>query len=226
MTCLQEGLERRLDLTDEEPSCTTALVDYLYHLNYYATDLDAEAGGALGLHTNMCILADQYDMPPLKTLAIEKFKAEILRPKFQKDSLSPEAAHDLAIAATSAYDAMEPTTEIREEIVKIAITTKALSTTNTTESEQSDFEGVVRTRVELAADIAAVLTKMCLIDRPVPSSHECRFRCPACAATFIAELSERALGTGFGNCYQCGEKFRLATWRKHIVNRILHAHLE
>lgn len=88
----------------------------------------------------MCILADKYDILPLKTLAEEKFSEEANKSNLSKKQLS--------VAAVRAYDTPGPARKICDHIVKLVIDNDLLAHT------ESAVELVMRGCVEFATDVA------------------------------------------------------------------------
>lgn len=196
-----------------------SLVHYFYFFNYAALHLEGKAIGPLEFHTKMAILADKYDVGQLSSLATKKFKQEAQQSRFRTGNLEPVDLQDLANAATCAYDATDPTDEIRAEIVKLAITSKLLSTERE-ESEQNDFEKVVRARPELASDVAARVMSGLVNHGRVASPTEKRFSCPssACNFSFIATMDEACTAIENGSrgysCYKCKQFYPVELWQR------------
>jgi hypothetical protein len=76
----KEGAERKIELMEDLTSMVDRMVYYFYNFDYYnGTDstrpTEAKPWPALSIHIQMYSIADKYDVPGLRTLALEKFKA-------------------------------------------------------------------------------------------------------------------------------------------------------
>jgi hypothetical protein len=81
----KEGSERKIELKEDLTSTVNRMVYYFYNFDYYSgidSTKPAEAKPllALSVHIQMYSIADKYDVPGLRTLAYEKFKAIISGP--------------------------------------------------------------------------------------------------------------------------------------------------
>lgn len=130
LTLHQEAHENKIDLSEEGPACVGAFVYYMYNLNYDAAHF-ADKENYLSLHVQLCIIADKYDMKLLQSLAVDKFRSQV--------EASAPSESDIATAASCAYDAMGPTTEIRKMIVEQALTRKLIPT-EISEEPATEFE--------------------------------------------------------------------------------------
>lgn len=78
----KENAERKIELKEDLTSMVDRMVYYFYNFDYYnGTDstkpTEAKPWPALSVHIQMYSIADKYDVPGLRTLALEKFKASI-----------------------------------------------------------------------------------------------------------------------------------------------------
>ena len=69
-----------MDLSVDGRACVDALVKYLYTLKYTAFPSDAppwDHAKTVEYHVRMCVMADKYDIKPLKNMAIHAFNDKI-----------------------------------------------------------------------------------------------------------------------------------------------------
>ena len=76
----KEGAECKIELKEDLTSMVDRMVYYFYNFDYYsgidsANPIEAKPWPALSVHIQMYSIADKYDVPGLRTLALEKFKA-------------------------------------------------------------------------------------------------------------------------------------------------------
>ncbi|KAK4550259.1 hypothetical protein LTR36_003226 [Oleoguttula mirabilis] len=201
----KESAERQINLSEEHPDCVDALVCYAYKLQYSLPDAgqgDVDHLDSLSFHVKVCVLADKYDIPHLKQMAIEKFKAGI-----------DVAAEDLATAAELAYDASPATEKIRERIVAFGIENKLLSTAGKT-----GISAVMGNNAEFARDYAQALESRLDKYRVATQPNEHRYHCPStsCERTFVAAIPERCILGTFA-CYWCEKSFHGDRWQHSRV---------
>ncbi|KAK4550260.1 hypothetical protein LTR36_003227 [Oleoguttula mirabilis] len=177
----KEATKRKVDLSDDGPLCVKALVHYFYALSYTLPDLDRhDEALILNHHVKMCIMADKYDIQPLKNLAISVFKGAA------KDIAR---AQELSGAAALAYEAAGATEEIRKTIVDIGIERNLLSFKHDTSLGRvmADFP-------EFARDYAQTVEGQLAELKKAPSlvgggarvrETEKRYKCPICNLTFV-----------------------------------------
>ncbi|CAK4033215.1 hypothetical protein TI39_contig5839g00029 [Lecanosticta acicola] len=67
----EEAKKATIDLSADPETAVAALVEYLYAFDYTTNVQD---GGPISFHVSMFILADKYDIQPLKSLATDKFE--------------------------------------------------------------------------------------------------------------------------------------------------------
>ncbi|KAB8292166.1 hypothetical protein EYC80_007909 [Monilinia laxa] len=74
----RESITGILDLEDDDPNTVARMINFLYTQDYDDTTTSEESQiephGPLLVNTMLYILADKYDIPPLKTLATKKFE--------------------------------------------------------------------------------------------------------------------------------------------------------
>ncbi|KAH9840440.1 hypothetical protein Tdes44962_MAKER01640 [Teratosphaeria destructans] len=157
----------RVDLSDQEdPACVEGLIHYLYRLGY-----KDPARGALRYHVQMCVLADKYDIPPLKQLAVARFR-EVAEKEY--------AGAAFAEAAAEAFEVAGATAEICEVVAGLAVKHRLLAPSN---EGGSAFRGVAKGCPEL---LMAVLGRMQEeADRDVRKEgpelqEEMCYECPDC----------------------------------------------
>ena len=76
----KEGAECKIELKEDLTSMVDRMVYYFYNFDYYngidsTKPTEAKPWPALSVHIQMYGIADKYDVPGLRTLALEKFKA-------------------------------------------------------------------------------------------------------------------------------------------------------
>jgi len=81
----KEGAERKIELKEDLTSMVDRMVYYFYNFNYRTGSdstkpTETKSWPALSVHIQMYSIADKYDVPGLRTLALEKFKASIVVP--------------------------------------------------------------------------------------------------------------------------------------------------
>ena len=79
----KEGAECKIELKEDRSCMVDRMVYYFYHFDYYngrdrTQPTEPTPWRALWNHIQMYSIADKYDVPGLRTLALEKFKAFIL----------------------------------------------------------------------------------------------------------------------------------------------------
>lgn len=154
----------------EYPACIDAMLYYIYNFKYDERVLANDTGlSPLCFHVQMCIIADKYDIPHLKSKAIHTFKESA-----EGKAMSEDFAH----AAAHAYEASGATREICEAIVAFGIAERALANTAGTETA---LRKVMKATPELAVDYATVLESIAVPKRMV----EKRFICPYCTTQTI-----------------------------------------
>ncbi|RMY13267.1 hypothetical protein D0868_02107 [Hortaea werneckii] len=207
----QEATEKRMDLSVDGRACVDALVSYLYTLTYTAYPSDARPWDHVKVaeyHVRMCVMADKYDIKPLKNMAIHAFN----------DKIESEAAIiELSKAARIAWEAIPATEEIRAAIVEFGITKGLLSTRGTNELSKTmlaypefvlDYTKAVERRVKKYEE--GVLP---------PRSYERRYYCPGnsedeCEATMILNL-DRSLPRV--HCAYCGQEYSVEQWERQAM---------
>ena len=142
-------------MKEDEADCIDALVDFLYSLNY--CDGAFESENRLAKHVKMCILADKYDMEPLRALAVQKFKGHAELKYFCTEP-------QLAEATMIAYEAPGPTEEIRKEIVRVALKEGFLF--SDTSKAAGPMVDLLETCTRLAGDVVkAILCKSVVLSK-------------------------------------------------------------
>ncbi|KAI6874951.1 hypothetical protein KC338_g982 [Hortaea werneckii] len=202
---LKEAKDHRMDLSVDTAACVEALVNYLYGLKYTEppgggkTDDHAKAAE---YHVRMCVMADKYDIEPLKRLAIDAFNYEL-----QCDSESIE----LSKAAHIAWETGPATEEIRKAIVAFGIDKGLLSTKGTTE-----LSNTMIAFPQFALDYAKAVERRVrkYEEAPRPQGYEARYYCPGnsqdfCEATMILNLDQTLPRV---RCAYCGVEYTVAEW--------------
>lgn len=195
----KEASQRTLDLSEYYSDILDAFVEYMYYFDYdssiekhYPTE-----EGLLEFHVQMCVIADKYDMQPLKALAVKKFKAAL-------DNTN--STDDLADAARCAYDASPATEEIREQIVKKAAKDPLVGVNA---APKTTLEDVMMKYPEFAVTVAKAA---CGFVYPTTSSskREARwnlFECQAAARCGYTGRQSVFVDYPVPNCPRCGRLF-------------------
>ncbi|KAI6835664.1 hypothetical protein KC332_g4608 [Hortaea werneckii] len=206
----KEAEEKRMDLSVDGRACVDALVKYLYTLKYTAFPSDAppwDHAKTVEYHVRMCVMADKYDIKPLKNMAIHAFNDKIE---------SEVAIIELSKAACIAWEATPATKEIRAAILEFGISNGLLSTRGTSKLSETmfaipefglDYTKAVERRVKRYEEGA------------LPASCENRYYCPGnsrdvCDATMILNL-DRSLPRV--RCAYCGVEYSVAQWEREEV---------
>ena len=199
-----------MDLSVDGRACVDALVKYLYTLKYTALPSDGppwDHAKAAEYHVQMCVMADKYDIKPLKNMAIRAFNDKIR---------SGPATIELSGAARIAWEAIPATKVIRAAIVEFGISNGLLSTRGTDELSKTmvaypdfawDYTKAVERRVREYEEGAP------------PQTYEKRYYCPGnsqdvCVATMILNLDRSLLWV---RCAYCGVEYSAAEWERQEV---------
>lgn len=73
----KEGAECKIELKEDQAAMVDRMVHYFYNFDYDDSDISHTAPkmrSSLRIHVQMYSLGDKYDIPGLRTLALEKFK--------------------------------------------------------------------------------------------------------------------------------------------------------
>lgn len=113
----KEGAARKIELKEDLTSMVDRMVYYFYNFDYYngsdsSKPFEAKPWPALSVHIQMYSIAYKYDVPGLRTLALEKFKAFIS---------GPEVTCGILTNATHALNKLqlpESDTALRDLLVK------------------------------------------------------------------------------------------------------------
>ncbi|KAI7207905.1 hypothetical protein KC333_g9322 [Hortaea werneckii] len=207
----KEAKEKRMDLSVDGRACVDALVSYLYTLKYTTFPSDErpwDHAKVAEYHVRMCVMADKYDIKPLKNMAIQAFN----------DKIKSEAAIiELSKAARTAWEATPATKEIRAAIVEYGISNGLLSTKGTNELSKTmlaypefalDYTKALERRVKKHEEGVLLLT-----------SFEMRYYCPGnsedeCEATMVLNL-DRSLPRV--HCAYCGQEYSVEQWERQAV---------
>lgn len=203
---MQEAAERKINLSDDHPASVAALIHYFYNLDYDERGLWTHNDlSALDLHVHVCIVADKYDIQPLKALAITKFKAAL-----EGSSSAPEVAQ----ATLQAYGASQATRPICDAVVQYAVNHKLLLPEA---GAVSAFSSAMRLCADLTSDVAVAVQH--LVSEPserIPvRALEQRWACPQpeCDHTFIGYIPAYAGGDWNFACYGCERSCSASEWR-------------
>lgn len=159
--------------------------------------------GLLAYHVQISILADKYDIQPLKKLASNKFKTA---------KLSINSRADLADAASWEYDFPTVTEDIREEIVRIAI---QFSKIGLDAWSKTDLDDVMMHHPELAVAIAKALSSTVImgVANANPATVDAPFVCPQLDCDHRADRKIKDDGELY-SCPGCGRWLPGCVWIK------------
>lgn len=168
-------------------------------MNYDPTPFRG-SGDHLSLHVQLYVLADKYDMAPLRKLSLGKFRRSLAETLPSTD--------DLANAAMCAYEAEGATTEIRKDIVGLAVKQNFIST-DITSGPANGLERAMEQYPRLCVDIAKVQQSM--IQRQLISlesevremankSESPQSKCPSCKVGHIFHQPSGNTNWLCGNC--------------------------
>lgn len=138
----------------------------------------------------MCILADQYDITPLKTIAIN------LSNRSANSKFINYDKEEYYKALKRAYDAYDATNEIREHMVNLMIKNNVMNFV-TDDGAASEFELLMTEYGDLATDVAKVLHSRSFAD------NQKRTRCPSCTEVFVCGLGNIS-DDSVRYCNNCG----------------------
>lgn len=125
------------------------MVFYLYNLDYMRG-----AGSELALHVKMCILADKYNIEPLRLLANAHFKQAAANPRVWEEDQTL-----VCEAITCAYGAPQVTKEIRAHIVSPLVKNDALGFISKNPGSALDI--AMREYADVGIDVAMALREHC-----------------------------------------------------------------
>ncbi|KAF2766878.1 hypothetical protein EJ03DRAFT_353531 [Teratosphaeria nubilosa] len=179
-----EAKSRRVDLSDQDPACVEGLIHYLYRLSYGFTTIIKYAKSPLLYHVQMCVLADKYDVQPLKQLAAARFK-EMAKKEY--------AGAQFAEAAAEAFEVAGATAEICEAVAELAVEHRLLAPSN---GDGAELRGVAKGCPEM---LMAVLGRMQEVGSDVRKEGpelqvEVRYKCPGCDFSFSGKSFEFRCG--------------------------------
>ncbi|RMY44211.1 hypothetical protein D0865_10709 [Hortaea werneckii] len=207
----KEAMEKRMDLSVDGRACVDALVSYLYTLKYTTFPSDErpwDHAKVAEYHVRMCVMADKYDIKPLKNMANHAFNDKIE---------SEVAIIELSKAARTAWEATPATKEIRAAIVEYGISNGLLSIKGTNELSKT-----MLACPEFALDYTKALERRVKKHEEgvlLPTSFEMRYYCPGnsedeCEATMILNL-DRSLPRV--HCAYCGQEYSVEQWERQAV---------
>lgn len=100
----QDATERRVTLHDDPPFAVKLMVDWFYNFDYMASSAET---WVLKVHSAMFTLADKYDIPKLKTLALARVQL-FSAPSFPNNQLESRCLNML-FATLHAFKNAPPT---------------------------------------------------------------------------------------------------------------------
>ena len=158
----------------------------------------------------MCILADKYDIKPLKAMAVSAFKVSV--------SATPVKVSELTSAAALAYDTHGAIMAIRKSIVDADIRGKHLSTT------RDNALGQVMTQYpELAKEYAQALEgKLAKLQGVQVNAQNGpkRYRCPeiGCGNNMVMDLKAASSNKLYYRCSLCSNTYMALAWQQRPVS--------
>lgn len=163
-------------------------------------------------HVQMCIMADKYDIQPLKILAIEAF---------QTAAKGTSTAEELAGSAALAYQAASATGNIGKTIIDIGIERSLLSS-----AHRSPLGLVMETVPEFARDYARALEgwyvalKETQDVQAAKAATEKRCKCPnGCPGTITVMFSNTVVDGGRTYyCPSCATSCSTQRWRSNALS--------
>ena len=159
----------------------------------------------------MCVLADKYDIKPLKAMAVSAFKVSV--------SAIPVKVSELAGAATLAYDAHGATEEIRKTIVDTGIDGKLLSTTcdNALGDVMTQYSVLAKEYAQALEGKLAKLQDLQSVQAKAQNIPE-RYHCPTgCGGTKVVDST--AGSNSHYQCYFCDKTYTAQVWRSQRIIR-------
>lgn len=204
------GEQDFVDLSAEDEQCVEALVSYLYSFKYDP----GLASGDTSFHLKMDVLAEKYDIPPLKTIAAETFKQSANQNLLSYDK------EGFCKALRSVYDSPRTTEAMRKHMIDLLMKNNFMA--YAAKYSNSPFQVAMRSNADLATDIAiALATKYAETTdsdnmlRPM----EKRVKCPSCSRSFVCALPDTNAQTPeFKSCNNCGVPRSVTQWRTHVLD--------
>lgn len=146
----------------KDPECIQKLVCYLYKLKY---DLDIQSNPEI--HVKMCVLADKYDIPSLRVLAIDNFKQVVTAEKLCMSQQGP-----FCEAVKCAYRTPDATKTIRGEMAGHMVKHDVLGYVSSNPS--SDLAILLRGHGEVLYGVALALRERLAFVKSQPKMIACR----------------------------------------------------
>ena len=196
LTPPQEAHEKKIDLSDHGESCIRSFVAYLYRLDYDSTSTETDV--------RMFLLADQYDIAPLKALSLAKIKtkAESWDANFMQ-----RADDGVAEIVSLAYGAYDITFEIRETIIDKMLDLGILCK----EPVHELLRDSISTHASFAIDLVVASEKRRKeTAEPVVAACEYHIQCPRCSHVRGARRIWRVFEVV--RCDTCDLSWHLRDW--------------
>lgn len=170
-------------------------MSYVYKWDYSIASDVKNTAAILRFHTQMCFIADKYDIAGLKQLSVKKFRVVLWQVTL---------GDEIAAAAQLAYSGPLAVKEICSSIVA-EINEKKLIGVDT---KSKSLEKVMEASPQLAIDTLRV--------RGLPKQDESngipKYVCPSsCAA--VNYLRTLSTPSGLVGCNTCGKSFSANVWR-------------
>jgi hypothetical protein len=129
-------MEHEIDLMDDEPNILKCFLSFLYQGDY---DYDTQVNDLLLVHAKVYIMADKYDMHPLKVLAATKYKLVV--------TLDWRKSAFLDSARLLYSETVDSDRQLRDVIAQTAKTHLCELL------KQDEFVSTLRSHIDMAVDI-------------------------------------------------------------------------
>lgn len=156
----------------------------------------------------MCILADKYDIAPLHTLAVEKFKKATVGFFSSEDENQGEFCKALRLAWQ--HPMARSTEQIRERILDLMLDSNIMAKV-CDKSGQTEYEEVFRRNAGLTTDFA--MAQQGRWGTRTVSENEERYKCLNCSVVFSISTGD----LGRASCDACTHRLLVVEWAHFTV---------
>ncbi|KAF7196274.1 hypothetical protein HII31_02341 [Pseudocercospora fuligena] len=207
----KEGPERKVSLPADDPRAVHAMLSFIYRCEY--NDAEPKMGSKEDMppilfNLEVTVIADKYDLPELRSLALEKFMV-----RAQTDWRS----HGFAMAVRAMYK-MDSSiyTPFRECSVKVCVeNAREIFSGETGGDHVESLLEAIRSIPSLGADLAQSLLQtqstQSRLNR-VARSDDRRYECVSCGDSFVMRDVAEIANASF-HCPFCGKEEDWDVWQ-------------
>jgi len=164
LIALQEAASNTIDLEDDDPAIIRRMVNYMYQLDYtYEPKAEHETSHMM-IDVQMYAIADKYDIPGLKRLAILKFRG--LTNASWKTPAFPEA-----------IKAIYETTPDSDRGLRDVVLKKSVEHSKTLFKAETGFKEMLQEAPSFASDLAKELSEGRIPDAKITKCIYCGNLC-------------------------------------------------